>query len=67
MNREECEAKILEKLKEIREIVKQYDKSEKLYIAMTLNDDSISLNNASWRTETPLDVTEYIDGGILRL
>lgn len=67
MTREECEAKILEKLKEIKAIAKQYDKSEKLYITMTILDDNVSLNNASWKTETPLDVTEYIDGRILRL
>lgn len=61
MNREECEAKILEKLKEIREIAKQYDKSENFYLSMTLLDNRVALNNAFWETETPLDATEYLD------
>ena len=56
MNREECENKILEKLKEIKAIAKKYDKSEELYLSMTITDDSIAMGNAHWETETPLDV-----------
>ena len=66
MNREECENKILEKLKEIKDIVKQYDKSKELYLTMTITDDSIAINNAHWETETPLEVAEYNDGRVLR-
>ena len=58
MTRIECENKILEKLKEIKDIVKQYDKSKELYLTMTITDDSIAMSNAHWETETPLDVME---------
>lgn len=61
MNREECEAKILEKLKEIKDIAKQYDKSENFYLSMVLFDNRVALNNATWETETPLDANEYFD------
>ena len=65
MTREECENQILEKLKEIKAIVKKYDTSEKLYLPMVIYDESISLNNAYWKTETPLDATEYNDGRVI--
>ena len=54
MTREECENQILEKLKEIKDIVKQYDKSEELYLSMTIHDGCTALNNAYWETETPI-------------
>lgn len=68
MTREECESKILEKLKEIRQIAKEYDKREELYLSMTVYDEYVCLNNAYWeyKTDTPLDATEYNDGRILR-
>lgn len=49
MNREECESKILEKLKEIREIVKEYDDSHvgALYIEISNKIDCISVYNSS--------------------
>ena len=65
MNREECENQILEKLKEIKDIVKQYDKSKELYFTMTITDDSIAMNNSYWETETPLGVTLFDDGGVI--
>ena len=65
MNREECENKILEKLKEIRAIAKEYDKSEEFYLSITLYEDSIAINNAHWETETPLEVTKYNDGRVI--
>ena len=65
MNREECENKILEKLKEIKDIAKQYDKSEEFYLATSIYDDFISINNRYWETETPLDVIEFNDGRVL--
>ena len=61
MNREECENQILEKLKEIKAIAKKYDKSEELYLSMTITDDSIAMSNAHWETETPLDVMELFN------
>ena len=66
MNREECENKILEKLKEIKDIAKQYDKSEEFYLAASIYDDSISINNSCWETETPLEITEFEDGRVIR-
>ena len=65
MNREECENQILEKLKEIKDIVKQYDTSEKLYLTMSICDDVMAVNNAYWETETPLDATGYNDGRVV--
>ena len=65
MTREECENQILEKLKEIKDILKQYDTSAELYLSMTIHDDCMALNNAYWETETPLDATEYNDGRVI--
>ena len=65
MTREECENQILEKLKEIRNIVRQYDKSGELYLSMTIHDERMDLNNAYWETETPLDAIEYNDGRVV--
>lgn len=65
MNREECENKILEKLKEIKSIAKKYDKSDEFYLSMSIQDDYMAVNNAHWETETPLDVAEYNDEGVI--
>lgn len=65
MTREECENQILEKLKEIKDIVKQYDTSEKLYLSMAILDNCMAVNNSFWETETPLEVTEYNDGRVI--
>ena len=66
MTRIECENQILKKLKEIKDIAKEYDKSEELYLSISINDDSISINNSYWETETPLEVTEFEDGRVIR-
>ena len=66
MNREECENKILEKLKEIKDIVKEYDKSKDFYLSMTVANDYISLNNVYWETKTPLEIIEFEDGRVIR-
>ena len=65
MNREECENKILEKLKEIKAIAKQYDKSEEFYLDLTIYEDYISVNNTYWEAETPLDAIGYNDGRVI--
>ena len=65
MTRIECENQILEKLKEIKAIAKKYDKSEKFYLLMSIHDDYIAINNAYWETETPLNVAEYNDEGVI--
>ena len=66
MNRKECENQILEKLKEIKAIAKKYDKSEELYLSISIYDDYISINNSYWETETPLEITEFEDGRVIR-
>ena len=67
MNREECENQILEKLKEIKDIAKEYDKSNEIHLSICIGDDYMFINNKYWETATPINVTEYKDGGILRL
>ena len=52
MNREECETLILQKLKEIKAIAKEYDKSTDFYLSMVVYDDSVSVNNSHWETKT---------------
>ena len=66
MTRIECENQILKKLKEIKDIAKEYDKSEELYLSISIHDDSISINNSYWETETPLEVTEFEYGRVIR-
>ena len=66
MTRRECETLILQKLKEIKAIAKEYDKSEELYLSISINDDSISINNSYWETETPLEITEFENGRVIR-
>ena len=66
MTRIECENQILEKLKEIKDIAKKYDKSEELYLSISIYDNYISINNSYWETETPLEITEFEDGRVIR-
>lgn len=63
MDREECENQILEKLKEIKDIAKQYDGSDKFYLNLTIaGDDYMLVNNRYYEnTETPIHVS-LIDG-----
>ena len=65
MNREECENQILEKLKEIKDIAKEYDKSNNTHLSIRIRDDYIAVNNTYWQTETPLDAIAYNDGGVI--
>ena len=67
MTREECETLILQKLKEIKAIAKEYDKSTDFYLSMVVYDDSVSVNNSHWETKTPLAITKYNDGRIVRI
>lgn len=60
MNREECENKILEKLKEVRAIFREYDNSDKAHLSMCIiGDNYITFNNSfnSTSKEFPLDCT----------
>ena len=44
----------------------EYDKSKDFYLSMTVVNDYISLNNVYWETETPLEITEFEDGRVIR-
>ena len=65
MNRKECENKILEKLKEIKDIVKEYDNSNERYLCIYIIDDYISCNNRYWETNTPIHFDEFDDGEVI--
>lgn len=54
MKKEECEDKILEKLKEIREIAKKYDKNDKIHLSMSIIDNDY-IACFSLDEEFPLD------------
>ena len=62
MNREECENQILEKLKEIKDIAKEYDKSRDFYLSVDIRNKLIDINNRYWETATPLCVALLDDG-----
>ena len=65
MNREECENKILEKLKEIKDIVKKYDKSDELYLNLTIiDDDYMQVSNRYYENKSPINAT-VIDGRVI--
>lgn len=58
MTKEECENQILEKLKEIKDIVKQYDESEEFYLSMTIHDDYMHASNRYYENiESPIKVS----------
>lgn len=59
MNREECENQILEKLKEIKDIVKQYDESDMLYLNLIITDDDYmtAFNRYYENIKSPINVT----------
>lgn len=60
MTREECENQILEKCKEISEIVKQYDPTaDYLSIAIMPDDGYIGVNNNYWENKPPIDTVIY--------
>ena len=60
MTREECEKQILEKCKEISEIVKQYDPTaDYLSITITPDDEYISVNNNYWENKPPINTAAY--------
>ena len=58
MNREECENQILEKLKEIKDIAKQYDISSEFYLSLCIMDEHLSVNNCFYEnTKTPINAS----------
>ena len=66
MNKKECENKILEKLKEIKDILKQYDKSEKIYLNLAIiGDDYMTVSNKYYENiESPIHAS-VMDGGVM--
>lgn len=65
MNREECETLILQKVKEIEAIAKEYDKSPDFYLSMTIGNDIADINNKYWETKTPLCAALFDDGSVI--
>ena len=61
MTREECENKILEKLEEIKDIAKQYDKADNFYLDLTILGNYMSASNSYENIKTPINVS-LIDG-----
>ena len=65
MNKEKCEKLILQKLKEIKDIVKEYDKSTGRQLSICIMDDYISCSNRYWETNTPIHFAEFDEGEVI--
>ena len=65
MNREECENQILEKLKEIKDIAKKYDKSTGRPLSICIMGDYISCSNRYWKTNTPIHFAKFNEGEVI--
>lgn len=60
ITREECEKQILEKCKEISDILKEYDPyADYLSIHITPNDEYISVNNNHWEGHPTIAFHQY--------
>lgn len=58
MNRKECENQLLEKLSEIKDIAKQYDKSGEFYLSLFIMDDHLVVSNRYYKnTKTPINAS----------
>lgn len=66
MTREECETLILQHIKEIRDIAKQYDTSKEFYLNMCCVNNSININNEFWNSDTPINIAQIENGEIIR-
>lgn len=66
MTREECEMLILQHVKEIRDIAKQYDTSKEFYLSMCCVNNSIYINNEFWDSDTPITIGQLENGKIIR-
>ena len=66
MTREECEMLILQHVKEIRDITKQYDTSKKFYLTICCINNSIHINNEWWDSDTPITIGQLENGEIIR-
>ena len=65
MNKEKCEKLILQKLKEIKDIVNEYDKSTGRQLSICIMDDYISCSNRYWETNTPIHFAEFGEGEVI--
>lgn len=66
MTREECEMLILQYVKEIRDIAKQYDTSKEFYLSICCINNSIHINNEWWDSNTPISIGQIENGVIIR-
>ena len=66
MTREECEVLILQHVKEIRDIAKQYDTSKEFYLTICCINNSIHINNEFWDSDTPIEIAQIENGAIIR-
>lgn len=66
MTREECEMLILQHVKEIRDIAKQYDTSKEFYLSMSCVNNSIHINNEFWDSNTPINIAQIENEVIIR-
>lgn len=66
MTREECEMLILQHVKEIRDIAKQYDTSKEFYLSMCCVNNSIQINNEFWDSDTPITIGQLENEAIIR-
>lgn len=66
MTREKCEMLILQHVKEIRDIAKQYDTSKEFYLSMCCVNNSIYINNEFWDSNTPISIGQTENGRIIR-
>lgn len=66
MTREECEMLILQRVKEIRDIAKQYDTSKEFYLSMCCVNNSIYINNECWESNTPIAIGQLENEEIIR-
>lgn len=66
MTRYECENQIIEKLKEIISVVKQYDTSKELYLSLAISGDDYMMvsNNYYENIESPINVS-MINGRVI--
>ena len=64
MTREECEKRILEKLKEIKEIYEEYNPNAD-YLSLFVRKDFLQFNNVYWAEDSkhPLNGYDYLKEG----
>lgn len=62
MTREECEGRLLEKCKEMNDILKEYDpEAEFLSVSICPKKGYIGIFNNYWENKSPIDIYSYND------